>query len=395
MKVDTSNTTSTGHGVLHDYMAVGIVEEGIRNDTPNVKSDASVKTETSGSQQETVASTNATKSRDKVLLVLMVGVLVLIGVVVGAVIGSRFWSCNCNCMNNQQSGTAGTSSSTDTTSTTTSSTTNSTTSSTTTATQDTGTNRPWEDLTKSFDKPFGDIELPQLNEEALVPYASLEEFEAALTSALQFVINEIILANIRSYQQERAYEEQYADAADFSTASPTTNEVSALRSAFGHTNNQKQDADEADLIKRDDTYVYAAYGDYLVVWDRQGNMITQVKMDNEPLFDTSNSNGDDMYQGSYMYSPIYIDSLQLTDTHIIVIMAGISYSYSYSSTNPLISGQGTRVRVYTKPTSDQSSLTLIGTKDIHGYFQDARYLQQTNSIHICTGGEFDVYTNLL
>ncbi|CAB9507633.1 beta propeller domain protein [Seminavis robusta] len=262
---------------------------------------------------------------------------------------------------------------------------------------------------ENFPNPFGKIQLPPLmTKEILQPYNTKEEFQADLTLAAENTVNRVIRHNLmrhahNHHQLDQQPSEQAAVDAAMGVASAAAKQASAAKiKKTSLTNNQEHDADEADLLKNDETYVYAAFGDYLVVWDRrQGTIIAQEKMPDpktadknaEEGIDDNNADHDDWYfffpgGGSFLY----IESIQLTESHVLVAVGGMD---NYNDYNLGYGEKGTHLRVYTKPTSTNPALTLVATKDIHGYFSEARYLEQTNSVHICTGGDFNTYSLLV
>lgn len=194
--------------------------------------------------------------------------------------------------------------------------------------------------------------------------------------------------------------------------------------SFG-TNNQVQGVDEADIVKSDGTNVYSAYGDKLVVWNVDGELLSETTIptddDNgvdicEKKFKIWNSTSEcysqDSHGGWYHYrqrerkasiafpspsEPIKIASLLLHEGKLTVI-ATTSYKLN-TSTSKLENERNTRLFMYdvsdaNLPT-DGSALTLIARKDLHGKYQTARsigsYSHVVSSSSLATRSHLDEY----
>jgi hypothetical protein len=88
----------------------------------------------------------------------------------------------------------------------------------------------------------------------------------------------------------------------------------------------------------------------------------------------------------------YIESIQLTADHVVAIVGGMG---EYDDDGVGYGSKGTHLRVYNKPTAERPTLELVATRDIHGFFFNSRFLVDSNSIHIVTGGEFSTFSNVL
>jgi uncharacterized secreted protein with C-terminal beta-propeller domain len=144
------------------------------------------------------------------------------------------------------------------------------------------------------------------------------------------------------------------------------------------TNIQEAKVDEADIIKADANFVYAAYGDYILVWDAfNGTVVAQVQMI-EPK----------------RYKP-QIETMLLTEHHLIAIL-NMYPCYSESKTRTLFGYKSSQVRVYDKNISATSAeagtLPLVGKRFFHGCFVDARSVG--DSVYIATNAEVDLYKYL-
>mmetsp|Transcript_4750 Transcript_4750/g.6989 ORF Transcript_4750/g.6989 Transcript_4750/m.6989 type:complete len:770 (+) Transcript_4750:95-2404(+) len=180
--------------------------------------------------------------------------------------------------------------------------------------------------------------------------------------------------------------------------------------SFG-TNNQVNGVDEADLIKSDGIVVYAAYGDQIVIWDAA----TGIEL-SRTVLPTEDENGvgicsddDDASTNTRLKkksSPCYtsywsggatISSLLLHDKRLVVI-ASAPFEFNENSRDDheqiLDNYHGTRVFTYDLTTipSDKSALTLLGRKDLQGYYQTARSID--NQAHIVTKSNVRTWQSL-
>ena len=156
--------------------------------------------------------------------------------------------------------------------------------------------------------------------------------------------------------------------------------------------------DEADTIQRDENFVYAAYGDYLVAWDQNGKLVTQVKIPSEGLGanadDATTTNGasncDSNNFWCFFQLPASIRAILLTSEHALVVVESDESSSNYYNDkegNVLSDAdKSTRLCLYSKPTPDGASYTmsLLNIKDIKGRYNDGLYMPHSNAIHLVT-----------
>ena len=173
---------------------------------------------------------------------------------------------------------------------------------------------------------------------------------------------------------------------------------------FG-TNNQVTGVDEADLVKSDGTYVYAAYGDVLVVWNAlSGAEIINVTMPAIPAINYSQSGPVDFVtpKGAVansiiccsFYQPVpVILALLLESERLIVIVDGYGSTKRAAlnlTKTVLYDLLATNVRVYdTSALSSSSKLPLIKDFSVNGYYQDARAVGEY--IHIVTSSSVNTW----
>ena len=162
-------------------------------------------------------------------------------------------------------------------------------------------------------------------------------------------------------------------------------------SSFG-TNNQVDGVDEADLVKSDGTFVFAAYGDKLIVWDAKSGMElsrTQIPTQDENGIQLcqdikgsdsetecySNSNYYGWWGGSGSDS-IRIASLMLHQERLTIVA---STSLTLQNDYPILkNNRNTRVFIYDVSSipTDLSPLNLLARKDLQGSYQTARSIGQ-------------------
>jgi Beta propeller domain len=173
-------------------------------------------------------------------------------------------------------------------------------------------------------------------------------------------------------------------------------------------------------IKADANFVYAAYGDYILVWDTAGKQVAQVAMPPIDLPDnwgqpyaqegdtqttSSQTTKQEAASSTMMDYPVWIpkptiNAMLLTDNHLIALVTGYGENYywgpypastSDSLPSPILMGyQASQIRVYEKTAT--GDLTFVGKKDVNGNYIDARSIG--NVVHLATGASVDVYTHL-
>lgn len=213
-----------------------------------------------------------------------------------------------------------------------------------------------------------------------------------------------------------------ADAPEMVADSPdvqfTTNEAASAGGEDNYgTNNQVKGVDEADFVKSDGTYVFAAYNDRVVVWSAdEGTLLSDTKIP------TADENGIDICSGdfdatstcySYEYNywfrkrknrdlsfipiptnPIKIESLMITEERLVVIA---STTYSIQNDKPTLkNGRNTRVFIYDISPggmpSDGLPLSLLSRKDLQGTYKTGRTIG--SNAHIVASSTLDTAHHL-
>jgi len=189
------------------------------------------------------------------------------------------------------------------------------------------------------------------------------------------------------------------DSSAVADAGSASSMEAAKEDSFG-TNNQVEGVDEADIVKSDGDFVFAAYGDLLYAWNAtdgtKGVSITAMPYEAINLTDCQNSNGmpelmpiDRTRKASIMiWNPCQqpkprIDSLLLHNTRLTAIVSEDKFWYygMKEESKPKIISNNIKmtIRVYdiSDVPTDGRPLTLLGEKVINGYYNSARSIENT------------------
>lgn len=238
-----------------------------------------------------------------------------------------------------------------------------------------------------FDDPF-DVELPYFSERITKVYSdpNLSDFDKDLAAAAAIVVNKQIRDNINppSFGGIDKGEPIFA----LAESAPLADTASASNAGAGdvtdfETNVQEKGVDEADIIKADANYIYASYGDYVVVWNTFGKKIKEIKMPDIPQ-----SKIDSQY--SRWRPKPHIDSLVLTSGYLVVFVSGYGNSFRDDLARPAILHDylGTQIRVYSTP-----DLKFKGMKNINGRYVDARSVG--SNVYAVTSSAVNRYRTLI
>ncbi|KAI2494497.1 hypothetical protein MHU86_20029 [Fragilaria crotonensis] len=283
------------------------------------------------------------------------------------------------------------------------------------------------------------VTMDLLSPDVLEGYDNEDDLKADLAEAVKFFINGFIEDQIQYGRYTYIYEGPMMDVGAVAEGDEATADNAASagppgaggrgESAAGatdfETNNQVDGVDEADMVKSDGTYVYAVYGDAVVVWEAAtGAYVTNytlppiaesnvrarelemaanassgsMGMGGGNAFNRSTGMGDgyatdgSMGMGDAMMPWIpkpWITGLSLENDNLILYVSGygpevvaeknITSACSYDA-------YATRVMVFgTTP-----PLTLKSVKDVHGSFRDARAIG--DDIYLVTTCGFDFYS---
>lgn len=268
----------------------------------------------------------------------------------------------------------------------------------------TGTNTPPANSNSAQDQPIFqsvnrayNVTLRGLSPAVLEGYSDMEELRDDLGQAVRFFINNFIEEQIRWGRYSYGVMESMDDA---TVSDGALNSGGKGESAKGvtdfETNNQNDGVDEADKVKSDGTYVYAAYGDTLVVWEAAtGTFVTNYTLPapkSSPWSSGYYKRGMKAAASDAMepYTPsASIEGLSLEGDVLVVYATGyggdvvaaqnISSACEYDA-------YATRLLFF----DISPPLTLITQKDIHGFYRDARAIG--SDIHLVTTCSFNFYS---
>jgi Leucine-rich repeat (LRR) protein len=264
-------------------------------------------------------------------------------------------------------------------------------------------------------------ELPLFGTDITRGYESSKGLEAALTIAFKRNAKDYISQQQHQKQQDQNYASTdmgsteeiampMAEAADSDVATrPEASSSGSEDVTDFETNIQEENVDEADIIKADANYIYAAFGDYIVVWNLQGEKIGQVKMPDIPVDEdlytmpvsteempepgaTAATSKQSIITPGYTWRPKpSINAMLLTDNHVVAIVSGYGDSYGKErETSALSNYRGTQIRLYEKTSS--GNLTFVGKKEVNGNFVDARSMG--NNVYIATTSSVNLWPHL-
>lgn len=160
------------------------------------------------------------------------------------------------------------------------------------------------------------------------------------------------------------------------------------------TNNQVKGVDEADVIKSNGKYVFAAYGDEIVVWDAaSGDILSRTKHETpvdppkeEPVIETKKIMADPWYVQKSRVETLLLHEDRLTAIISNGFMGDVMYGPGMSQNkNPV---QALVYNISSIP-SDGTPLDLILKEDLKGNFIEARSIE--NFAHIVTTSGLDTY----
>jgi len=141
--------------------------------------------------------------------------------------------------------------------------------------------------------------------------------------------------------------------------------------------------------------VYAAYDDYLLVWNaRDGTLTGKVKM---PTVDEmlQQAGASPTYSRYYYYNRPTIKSLVLDGDLLLVVVDGYDEVAETLADikYPILSGT-THLRVYDKSEVATGGQKVLGTSDVRGSFNELRLIEGSNAAHVMAVSNVDTYRHL-
>lgn len=242
------------------------------------------------------------------------------------------------------------------------------------------------------------VKLSLISKKILDGYVKPSELAQDLINAATFSVNKVFEDSIQADVVE-------SNGGSRGSVDIMLSSVSASGETDFGTNNQVNGVDEADLVKSDGIYVYAAYGDVLVIWNAlSGAQIINVTMPAIPATDYSTSGPvdfatpkDDVTDSIVccaFYQPVpVIRALLMESKRLIVIVNGYGSTKRVElnlTKTVLYDLLATNVRVYeTSALPSSSKLLLIKDFSVNGFYQDARAVGEY--IHIVTSSSINIW----
>lgn len=272
---------------------------------------------------------------------------------------------------------------------------------------------------ESSSGPFN-VRIPLFSSKITEGYSSEQELGLDLEQLAKFLLNDAITTNAAAGvysgdDGEKFVDEggtmdmgapeaapvadgQTADSAVSGSASQSSNALDGVDSF--NTNNQELSVDRADFVKSDGTYIYAAYGDYLVVWTIDGSgIISKIQMPplnlpnwgggivDDPIMlgeDTASSGSTTETNSTASSSEAFvtdvgmiwwqpkprIEALLLHEGRLTVVISGYGMEYAdkLGYTPVLYDYRGTKIQVYD---INDGNLQIVSEGDVNGSFRNA------------------------
>jgi hypothetical protein len=302
---------------------------------------------------------------------------------------------------------------------------------------------------KSDVGPF-DIKVPLYSPEKLGVYQDLTEARPDFEILSKFLLNNVVLRNLGRLGFSNAAfgfaaNKGVDDAIDFGIEAPQlgvpapsdpngeaagdaasasegdtssgSGQVGDDANSFG-TNNQEEKVDTADVAKSDGEYIYAAFGDYLLITKADdGELVLRIPMpvievpddyntgpyyvepdfvDVPEVFPVETAAGDGSATTKSMPPPAFywrptkatIQSLLLTENRLALIVSGYGFSYRNTVDEPIVLNDflSTQIRLYSLENlrDDEPSLPFLGKQDVNGHFKKGFVIEDDNVAHIVT-----------
>jgi hypothetical protein len=189
-----------------------------------------------------------------------------------------------------------------------------------------------------------------------------------------------------------------------------------LGNANGYdTNNQEDKVDQADVSKSDGTFIFTAFGDYLIVMraeksgdekDPDAQLVIKLQMPQIewPKQDYGYPCNIGVDSGFAASEPFYgcgppkpsIQSLFLSEDRLGVVVSGYGDRLRAELDQPTVIGNflGTHLRLYdTSELDTNGQLKLMGVQDIHGYFSEGYMIGDV--AHIVTMSYVNTWDHLI
>jgi Beta propeller domain len=266
--------------------------------------------------------------------------------------------------------------------------------------------------------PF-EVKIPLFSPNITQEYSSIDEVEHDLEQLARFVLNGAITSNVASGSVETVEDgdaqNDFIDAPEAGAPSAEgdlmagSSATSGLGSAndFG-TNNQEANVDRADVAKSNGEFIFAAYGDALVVVRAaDGVQVTRFEVPPIELPEGLNQGGSTGVVDSgfaadssmpMFWGPVkpYIDALLIEGNRLAVVASGYSMEHTVvnaSMPQPIYwDYQNTKVHLY--DINQGSDMAYVASMTLNGSFRDA-FSKDNNSGYVVTQAGINTWSYLL
>jgi Beta propeller domain len=241
------------------------------------------------------------------------------------------------------------------------------------------------------------VKMNLLSSKVLDGYDNVKDLKSDLYQAIHFYVNALI-------EEQSMYDGKYFPVGVgggplLNEDSPDISPPSAEGATDFETNNQEKGVDESDMVKSDGKFVYAAYGDMVVVWNSlTGKLVENYTLppiyDNSPTPAPRKSSSSDMkldIMPPIYYNPRpYILSMSLAANRLVLYVQGygekLRAEENYSS--PFWNDFDTRIVILDTSTLP-SKITFVSQEDIQGSFVSGSSIG--SDVHVVTTSYMDVY----
>ena len=248
-----------------------------------------------------------------------------------------------------------------------------------------------------------DVTMNLLTPAVLQGYDNIEDLSDDLNQAVRFYVNSVIeqqaLHNNRFSPLPFVIEPEDQVVFDADTSeSKTTASPSAEGATDFETNNQEEGVDEADKVKSDGMYTYAAYGDVVVVWNViTGDLVANYTL--PQLFYSDAASGPSVPTTSLLTEsrPLFhhrpkpvIQAMSLEAQRLVLYVQGYGSEVREQNKITSVFSNAYETRIMVLDTSTLPlSLTFVTQEDVQGSYRDARAIG--SDIHLVTSASINYY----
>ena len=242
-----------------------------------------------------------------------------------------------------------------------------------------------------------DVTMNLLTPAVLQGYDNIEDLSDDLNQAVRFYVNSVIeqqaLHNNRFSPLPFVIEPDDQVVFAVTSESKTTASPSAEGATDFETNNQEEGVDEADKVKSDGMYTYAAYGDVVVVWNViTGDLVANYTL--PQLFYSDAASGTSFLKVRWPFfhhrpKPV-IQAMSLEAQRLVLYVQGYGSEVREQNKITSVFSNAYETRIMVLDTSTLPlSLTFVTQEDVQGSYRDARAIG--SDIHLVTSASINYY----